>query len=36
MTVTMTDIPVLHSSEVARHYPQDVFPMTLDTSKVNG
>jgi hypothetical protein len=27
MTVIMADIPVLHSTEVAHLYPQDVFPI---------
>jgi hypothetical protein len=27
MTVSMTDIPVLHSIEVAHIYPQDIFPL---------
>jgi hypothetical protein len=42
MTVSTTDIPVLHSAEVARLYPQVVYPVLpgfarpLDTSEVNG
>jgi hypothetical protein len=41
MAVSMADIPVLHSAEVAHLYPQDVFLVKpglarpLDTSKVN-
>jgi hypothetical protein len=27
MTVSTTDIPVLHSAEVAHLYPQEVFPL---------
>jgi hypothetical protein len=42
MTVSIADIPVFHSTEVAHLYPQDVFldypglARPLDTSKVNG
>jgi hypothetical protein len=42
MTMSMTDIPVLHSANIVHHYPQDVFPVkselarALDTYKVNG
>jgi hypothetical protein len=41
MTVSTTDISVLHSAEVAHLYPQDTFidypglARPLDTSKVN-
>jgi hypothetical protein len=41
MTVSTTDIPVLHYGEVAHLYPQDVFPSQsrlarpLDSFKVN-
>jgi hypothetical protein len=41
MTVSIADIPILHSAEVVHLYPQDVFPVKpgsarpLDTSKVN-
>ena len=28
MTVSTTDIPVLHSAELAHLYPQDVFPLS--------
>jgi hypothetical protein len=42
IAVSTTNIPVLHSAEVAHLYPQDVFldypglARPLDTSKVNG
>jgi hypothetical protein len=42
MTMSTTDIPVLHYAEVAHLYPQDVFSVypgftrPLDSSKVNG
>jgi hypothetical protein len=42
MIVSMADIPVLRSAEVAHLYPQVVYPVylgfawPLDTSKVNG
>jgi hypothetical protein len=34
MTVSMTDIPVLHSAEVAHHHPQAMLPICQGASNL--